>query len=384
MSDWKAAVRRPPQHKVGTGTGMGSGAEAECGLLLKFGLGLGALLIAAFAAMLVFLPNDAACAPHPLNRTYPFTPARSEGNEKIWRIAVVTDLDHGTKSTEKKDTWFSYVRLGELRVNEAEKSASVSWDKDPLTFTSDISAKGRGMELSDLKVFDGHLLSVDDRTGVIYRLCLKTRKAVPWVLLTDGAGNETKGLKGEWMTVKDDELYVGGLGKEWTTTEGVFVNHNPMYIKVVSANGAVRHIRWVDEYISLRRAAGIEYPGYMIHESGQWSPHHRKWIFLPRRASNQVYTEKTDEHAGTNYILTADENWRSVESRRFGPLTQTRGFSAFQFLPGTSDQLILALKSEEDDGKINSFITLLTFQGEVILPETQLEGHFKYEGIEFV
>ncbi|VDO51785.1 unnamed protein product [Onchocerca flexuosa] len=34
------------------------------------------------------------------------------------------------------------------------------------------------------------------------------------------------------MTVKDGNLYVGGLGKEWTTTEGVFVNENPMWIKV--------------------------------------------------------------------------------------------------------------------------------------------------------
>ena len=27
------------------------------------------------------------------------------------------------------------------------------------------------------------------------------------------------GLAGEWMAVKDDHLYIGGLGKEWTTSE---------------------------------------------------------------------------------------------------------------------------------------------------------------------
>jgi hypothetical protein len=36
---------------------------------------------------------------------------------------------------------------------------------------------------------------------------------IPWVLLNDGPGNTTKGFKGEWMTVKDQHLYVGGLGK---------------------------------------------------------------------------------------------------------------------------------------------------------------------------
>ncbi len=36
-------------------------------------------------------------------------------------------------------------------------------------------------------------------------------------LLSDGNGNESNGFKCEWATVKDNHLYVGGLGKEWTT-----------------------------------------------------------------------------------------------------------------------------------------------------------------------
>jgi soluble calcium-activated nucleotidase 1 len=36
---------------------------------------------------------------------------------------------------------------------------------------------------------------------------------LPWVLLNDGPGNTTKGFKAEWMTVKDQHLHVGGLGK---------------------------------------------------------------------------------------------------------------------------------------------------------------------------
>lgn len=38
--------------------------------------------------------------------------------------------------------------------------------------------------------------------------------------------------------------------------------------------------------------------GYMIHESCQWSDLHNQWFFLPRRASNEVYTETDDEHRG--------------------------------------------------------------------------------------
>ena len=49
------------------------------------------------------------------------------------------------------------------------------------------------------------------------------RTLVPWVILEDGPGRVNKGFKGEWMTVKDKSLYVGGLGKEWTSQSGVSV-----------------------------------------------------------------------------------------------------------------------------------------------------------------
>lgn len=39
--------------------------------------------------------------------------------------------------------------------------------------------------------------------------------------MEDGPGNVDKGFKAEWMTVKDQRLHIGGLGKEWTTQEGV-------------------------------------------------------------------------------------------------------------------------------------------------------------------
>ncbi len=46
-------------------------------------------------------------------------------------------------------------------------------------------------------------------------------RLVPWVILEDGPGTVDKGFKAEWMTVKGHHLYIGGLGKEWTTQEGV-------------------------------------------------------------------------------------------------------------------------------------------------------------------
>ena len=62
-----------------------------------------------------------------------------------------------------------------------------------------------------------------------------------------------------------------------------------MYVKRISTKGEVEHLDWHNNYITLRSNAGIEYPGYMIHEAAMWSQAHREWIFLPRRASKEKY-----------------------------------------------------------------------------------------------
>lgn len=49
----------------------------------------------------------------------------------------------------------------------------------------------------------------------------------------------------------------------------------------------IYHLNWIENYKKIRGALGIEWPGYMIHESGMWSKVHRKWFFLPRRCSKE-------------------------------------------------------------------------------------------------
>jgi hypothetical protein len=56
---------------------------------------------------------------------------------------------------------------------------SIVWESI-YNYTSHLNYEGRGLELSDLKVFDGKLLSVDDKTGVIFRLTNSI--AIPWVI----------------------------------------------------------------------------------------------------------------------------------------------------------------------------------------------------------
>ncbi|KAM3865051.1 soluble calcium-activated nucleotidase 1b [Diretmus argenteus] len=314
------------------------------------------------------------------NDTYPLSPPEKTKHGIRYRIGVIADLDTASRSS-KDQMWFSYMRKGHLTVSESADRLEVEWDAATITLESHLAEKGRGMELSELVVFNGHLYSVDDRTGVVYRI--EGSQAVPWVILPDGDGMVSKGFKAEWLAVKDEQLYVGGLGKEWTTTSGEFVNNNPEWVKVVGYHGDVEHENWVPRYHALRSAAGIQPPGYLIHESAAWSERLQRWLFLPRRASHERYEETADEQRATNLLLSCTADFSHVTVGHVGPLNPTHGFSSFKFVPDTDDQIILALKSEEDAGKIATYILAFTLDGRVLMPETKI-GDVKYEGLEFI
>ncbi|XP_030196797.1 soluble calcium-activated nucleotidase 1 isoform X2 [Gadus morhua] len=315
------------------------------------------------------------------NDTYPLSAPQRTAHGTRYRIAVIADLDTASRSAGKELTWFSYLLRGYLSVSQSGDKVEVEWDAEPVVLESHLAEKGRGMELSELVAFNGKLYSVDDRTGIVYHI--DGNKAVPWVILPDGDGSVAKGFKAEWLAVKEERLYVGGLGKEWTTTAGEFVNHNPEWVKVVGYRGDVRHENWVPKYEFLRAAAGISPPGYLIHESAAWSDTLQRWFFLPRRASSERYEEAADERRATNLVLSCSPGFERVVVSRAGPLSPTHGFSSFKFVPDTDDQLVLALKSEEVGGTVATYILAFTLDGRILLPETKI-GEVKYEGLEFI
>ncbi|KAA8582591.1 hypothetical protein FQN60_006262 [Etheostoma spectabile] len=302
--------------------------------------------------------SDAQWSDSHYNDTYPLSRPEQTPRGTRYRIGVIADLDTSSRS-DKKLTWFSYMRRGHLLLSQSGDKVAVEWDADRVVLESHLSEKGRGMELSELVVFNGKLYSVDDRTGIVYQI--DGDKIVPW----------------------DKHLYVGGLGKEWTTTQGEFVNNNPEWVKVVGFRGDVQHENWVPKYKSLKSAAGIQPPGYLIHESAAWSDILQRWFFLPRRASKERYEETADERRGTNLVLSCSPDFKDIIVSRVGPLNRTHGFSSFKFVPNTDDQIILALKSEEDAGKIATYVTAFTLDGRILLPETKI-GDVKYEGLEFI
>ncbi|XP_076443199.1 soluble calcium-activated nucleotidase 1-like [Babylonia areolata] len=375
VNDWMLAIRRPTEYRVG---------NARLRLKPRIVFYAVILSVAVLVLLIMVMPRPVqSCrmeTTDSYDRTYPLTQPWSSPAGKVFKIGLVTDLDTNSKKENSDNTWYSYLRTGNLTLANDHSSVSVRL-KTPVILESSLSQGGRGMELSELVVFNGKVYTVDDRTGVVYEIV--GNKVVPWVVLPDGNGKASKGFKCEWATVKNKRLYVGGLGKEWTTTTGEVVNLNPQWVKAIGPSGNVEHMDWHENYNALRRITGMELPGYLIHESAVWSDIHQKWFFLPRRASTEKYDETLDERRATNLLFTADENFQNVEVKTVGRVHPTHGFSSFKFVPGTEDTIIVALKSEEDNGKIASFILAFDIHGTMLMPEQKI-GEVKYEGIEFI
>ena len=314
------------------------------------------------------------------NSSYPWTRMRTRSGTKL-RLAVIADLDTDSRLKEGVDKWSSFLKTGTLELSRDMKRVTVTWGDKEVRLDSSLAAGGRGMELSELSVFNGRLLSLDDRTGVVYSVT--EDKVVPWVILADGAGTSAKGFKAEWSTVKGDKLVVGGLGKEWTTQTGEIVNHDPMWVKEVSCDGGVRHLDWRGHYEAVRASVGITWPGYMIHEAVCWSQVRREWVFLPRRMSTERYNDVTDERMGTNTMIIASEDFSRIRHLTVGERVPTHGFSSCKFVPGTEDQVMVALKSEEIEGRVATYMMAFTIGGEVIMEEERI-GERKFEGLEFI
>ena len=321
------------------------------------------------------------------NSTYPLSkPVVISSKEIKYRIALIADLDMNSRNGNYNE-WHSFLLKGWLTHYTSDDDATslrkgrksgiggqangdqkientvrdrikITWDRKRIQLTSTIASGSRGMELSELVVFNGKLYSCDDRTGIVYEIVTndgdqspldpvqgqrstqgsesnpgpgskvtRKSKAIPRFLLTDGDGNVEKGFKCEWMTVKGSHLIVGGFGKEWTTSTGDVLNHDPQFIKNISVDGVVRHINWLGNYDKLKLEAGIQSPGYLIHESAIWSSIHEKWFFLPRRASSTAYNELEDEQKGTNLLISANESFEVINVKTIGPVIATHGFS---------------------------------------------------------
>ncbi|EYB98745.1 hypothetical protein Y032_0128g1423 [Ancylostoma ceylanicum] len=259
-------------------------------------------------------------------------------------------MDNFAKVESQKWKWRAITRKGKLTLDAEKKNVNVEWDTESdQDIASGLNYKGRAMELSDLSEYNGHLLSPDDKTGMLYE-------------------------------IKD--------GKEYRNENGDVVSEDPMWIKIITKRGEVRSKNWNRVFSRVRNEAGYPAPGYLTHEAVQWSEKLQQWLFLPRKASKTPYVESEDEKKGTNLLIKGTPDLKSFEVVRIGTEEvehPDRGFSAFDFIPGTEDRLIAAIKSREVEGEDpESYITVFDVDGNVLMEDMQLDGNYKFEGLYFV
>jgi len=321
-------------------------------------------------------------------------------DDHTFHFAAVTDLD---KLSEVKDSskplFRSTLLPGILTRDDNTNKYTIKFEQFR-TMVSAHNEAGRGMELSELTIYKNRLLSFDDRTGTVYELLTsedaKDTFAVPRFVITEGDGDTDKGMKWEWATIKNNELILGSMGKEFTNNKGEIENTNNLWVAVLNERGELRREDWKPKFDFVRSLVGALPPGYIIMEAILWSDHLKKWVFLPRRISSTMYDEVEDERKGSTKVVMVNDKFTEGEvvdikmiKKDMDPL---HGFSTFAFVPGTGDQHAIAVRSVEEDCtgaledcKQRSYITVFNvLTGEVLMDEVKIEMAEKFEGIEFV
>lgn len=202
LKDWRKALRTPPSYRVGKNA-------QKCQIqILGIVTGISLLLLYFFYSTeeVSNISSDHQFSNgssggyqssiYPLNydNTYPLTKPVHAQDLIHFKIGLVSDMDHSSKSKLESNTWVSYYLQGTLVWDPNAKTVSVFFDKNNYkTLKTKFSHNSRGMELSELVTFNGKLLSFDDRTGLVY--IIEDDNAYPWLLLTDGEGKTNKGKK---------------------------------------------------------------------------------------------------------------------------------------------------------------------------------------------
>lgn len=321
-------------------------------------------------------------------------------DDHTFHFATVTDLDKLSVVTDSNKPLFRSTLLpGTLTRDDATNKYSIQFE--PIrTLVSQHNEAGRGMELSELTIYNKRLLSFDDRTGTVFEILSNPNGddsyVVPRFVITEGDGDTDKGMKWEWATVKNNELILGSMGKEFTRPDGSIENTNNLWVAILNQRGELRRDDWNDKFAFVRKLVGASPPGYIIMEAILWSDHLKRWVFLPRRISSTTYDEVEDEKKGSNRVVLVNEKFTDGEvveiKMKKSDMDPLHGFSTFAFVPGTKDHHAMAVRSVEEDCtgaledcKQRSYLMVFdVLTGEVLMDEVQIELAEKFEGLEFV
>lgn len=326
-------------------------------------------------------------------------------------FVMVTDMD--TASLDPASgKWVSFLQHGSVTLKSSGRYC-VNFNQR-LRLESDVSHKGRGMELSALAWWKGGLRAFCDRSGADFLLDHQNGNIslVQTLLAGDGSASN-KPFKSEWAVVKDGDLMVGSFAKEWVENNQI-VHHDFEWVKRIHANGSVSHVDFRAKFDVIRQHLHATFPSYWIVEAVEWVPVTKQWIILPRKLTQGApYDESLDELRSSNVMVLVDETFSRVDSvETVGPMEPEWGFTEIALLPNKlqrgrgSAPVFIGLKAREVQGQtLMSKVTIFDSNGHTLLDPACLSsnlnsnsshdvgdsrdflyvaGQVKFEGLAFV
>lgn len=305
-------------------------------------------------------------------------------------LAIITDEDKAARITleDGQTAWRSTIRYDKLIRSESNGQVRYRIEQpressEGVAQLISIIAEGsQGAEFSELALMGKHLLTFDDRTGLVCEV-RRGNQLVPRQIMMTGGDEAFKGFKCEWATLKDDIMYVGSHGCP-KTESGKAVTGPLAWVKLLDTDYRVRSENWHECYNALRSAAGIASAiGYLTHEAAEWHPYRQQWIIFPRKVSFEPFDEPKDERErGGNLMFFANEDFTQIDLKEVGERVPERGVSSFKVIPGRPNECI-GLKSVEIDDQTETYAFAFNLDGEVLGEDVYL-GPYKCEGVEIL
>lgn len=320
------------------------------------------------------------------NETYPLTPPRIVGSRFSFKVALIADLE--SRARLPFDRYKSKLRFGRLTINLRSLKVNFRLFSRKQRLISIYSAGGSGAHFSDLVVYDGKLLTCDRSTGIVF-IIENDGTLTPWIILANGNGRSVhRGFRCEWMTVKDNQLFVGSSGVAFKTFNGTW-NTNQTYVKRVNVKGLVYHLEWLKRYEKLREVAKIHPDDTLRHEAVVFDKDSSRWTFLP--FVEVIGPIRPKPRQSNNLLLTADRFFHKLDRKKLRLSGRREYFSSvkvipglFEYLPEDIKSIAVGLRVLKTLRKLHTSIVVFTLPGREILLEDQWIANEKFTGIEFV
>jgi len=245
-----------------------------------------------------------------------------------FEIYLVADNDHGSRLS-KTEFQSTFAKLSLSLSKDPTKHRLVNLNINSFQNLSSKAIEGaenlsRFMELSSLAIFNGDLITCDDRTGKIMKVDKKKSLVYLWVDL----GKEfDPNFKCEWLTVKDEKLYAGSFGKVFSDPHtGETIHSKFLKVYRINRDGIAEQLDWKDNYEKVQVALN-NVQGFSIHEAVEWNDQMKSWIILPRKVSPLNYTEARDMQASANFLIVCSEDFENISVIEICHRLESKGFS---------------------------------------------------------